>query len=92
MEALRALNRLNPFVLNNGDETASGLLTIALTASKFNKRPSELLGILDAAVAFDFDTAAAWCLEVRAEKKELERMELLANNPAPLMVELLREK
>lgn len=82
---------MNPFVKNNGDETASGLLTIALTASKFHKRPSELLGIVDAAVAFDFDTAAAWCLEIREDKKEVAKMEALLANPAPLMVEMLRE-
>ena len=49
------------FVKN--DLEAAGLLALGLTAQKFGSRPSSLIGLLDDAVALDFDNAAAMRLQ-----------------------------
>lgn len=41
----------------------ASLLALSLTATKFNRRPSELLGILDEVIALDFDNAGAMKLQ-----------------------------
>lgn len=49
------------------------LLALALTASKFGTLPSSLFGIVDDAVALDFDNAAA----MRLQQWEDERLAML---------------
>lgn len=43
-------------------DQGESLLALAITANKFGQRPSGILGILDEAIALDFDVAAARCL------------------------------
>lgn len=51
---------------------------LSLTASKFGRRPSELLGLVEAGVALDFDTAAALRLQRFEQQFEARRLTLLA--------------
>ena len=52
-------------------------MSLAVTASKFNKLPSELAGILDPSIAFAFDVECAWILfqaDLERESKYYEAM------------------
>lgn len=44
---------------------------MSLTAARFGKRPSELLGLLDPVVALDFDNAGAMRLQEWEDERAL---------------------
>lgn len=55
-------------------------------ASKFHRRPSEILGIRDEVVAVDFDVTAAVVLARWEQKQQEANALLIASNIATLMV------
>lgn len=58
------------------------MLTLAVTASRFNKRPSKLVGLLDPSVALAFDVECAEVLFENEIERENKRFEALAGVPA----------
>lgn len=69
----------------------SGLLTLSLMSKIFSRRPSEIYGIADDAIAFDFDSAAAWALEIWNNKKEADKLAIMGavQQPVVPMVEMM---